>query len=291
MKKKYFLQFIILKTILNFFQLFSFKYASLLGGLLIRKIGPSTKFASVAASNLNIAFPELDAKHQQQIISGMWDNLGRSIGEFCHLLKSGPDFINKHITVHNEHNLKYLENGGLIFSAHLANWEISQSILRGNKRKIYIVYRALNNPYIDELVKKYRAATGAEMIPKGKEGAKKIIEAIKEKSIIIMLVDQRQREGIIIPFFNQPCHTSTAIASLAIKYNLPILPIHTERRGAKFDIWIDEPLNLRLTSDKTLDIQSIMLQINKIIEAWVKKNPAQWFWIHRRWSFEKTHKN
>lgn len=287
--KNHRLQFFILRFILNFFHLFSFKHASFLGGFLIRAIGPFTKFARIAANNLNIAFPNLSPSEQQKITEGLWDNLGRSIGEFCYLLKSKQGLIDNHITIHNKDNLKHLENGGLVFSAHLANWEISQTIFVRSKQKVYIVYRALNNPYIDQLVKEYREATGAEMIPKGKEGAKKIIEAIKEKSIIIMLVDQRQREGIIIPFFNQPCHTSTAIASLAIKYNLPILPIHTERNGSRFDIFIDEPLNLRLTSDRNIDIQTIMLQINKIIENWVRKNPSQWFWLHRRWSFEKTH--
>lgn len=288
---KYLLQYYFLKIILSFFNFFSFKYASYLGGLLIQKIGPFTKFAQIAQNNVNIAFPELSNQEQQQIITSMWDNLGRSIGEFCHLLKATEKSITKHITVHNKENLNLLENGGLLFTAHLANWEISQNIFLNSKKKIYIVYRTLNNPYIDQLVKKYRTTLGAQMIPKGKAGAKKIIEAIAEKSIILMLVDQRQREGIIIPFFNQPCYTSTALASLAIKYNLPIIPFYTVRNEANFDIWIEKPLKLRLTSNRSKDIKSIMLQVNKIIESWVKKNPSQWFWIHRRWSFEKTHKN
>ncbi len=288
--KAHLIQFFIFKALFTLFNLLSFKKASSLGGWLIQKIGPFTKFNAVASSNLNIAFPNLDANKKQSIITGMWDNLGRTIGELCHLLKCNTALIEKHITFHDKHNLEYLADGGFVFSAHFANWEIAQSVFANSQKKIYIVYQALNNPYLDQLVKKYRSALGAEMIAKGKAGAKKIIEAIKEKSIIIMLSDQRQTDGIIIPFFNQPCYTTTAIANLAIKYNLPIIPIHATRNKEKFDIWIEKPLDLQLTSNKALDIESAMMQINKIIETWVIKNPEQWFWIHRRWSLENTHK-
>jgi KDO2-lipid IV(A) lauroyltransferase len=180
-----------------------------------------------------------------------------------------------------------------MFGAHLGNWELVPYIFKKTEKKISIVYREANNKYVDKIINKYRNINNFTFIPKGKKGAKLIIQELKAKNIIIMLVDQRMRDGMEVPFFNIPAMTAPAIASLALQYKLPIVPIHTIRvennRNYKFEIFIDKPLQLELTGNKLVDIKYILIKINKVLEKWISKNPSQWFWIHNRWAKNKTH--
>jgi KDO2-lipid IV(A) lauroyltransferase len=159
--------------------------------------------------------------------------------------------------------------------------------------KFNIVYRRANNPFIDKIIQHFRKVDNVTFLPKGKYGAKNIIDAIKRKEVVIMLVDQRLRDGIAVPFFNINAMTPPAIASLALKYQLPISSIYCQRvknkQGDKFNIHVNKPINIKLTGQKDQDIYNIMSYINKQIELWINEQPGQWFWIHDRWSAVKTH--
>jgi hypothetical protein len=59
--------------------------ASRLGGAVARAIGPWLPLSRVADANLRLALPELDATARRRVIRGVWDNLGRTIGELPHI--------------------------------------------------------------------------------------------------------------------------------------------------------------------------------------------------------------
>ncbi len=56
--------------------------ASKLGSIVLKFIGPMTKFDKRAANNISKIFPKLDNVEYKKIKRDMWDNLGRNIGEF-----------------------------------------------------------------------------------------------------------------------------------------------------------------------------------------------------------------
>ena len=67
-------------------------------------------------------------------------------------------------------------------------------------------------------------------IKKGINGVREAIEYIKKGYSIALMIDQRVSEGEKINFFNKPALTTTLPAQLAIKYNIPIIPVFIERK-------------------------------------------------------------
>jgi lauroyl/myristoyl acyltransferase len=67
--------------------------ASYICGLIMRKIGPLFKANKIAKKNIAMCFPNLTQESISQIISDMWDNLGRNIGE----LPYSSRYLNHHL--------------------------------------------------------------------------------------------------------------------------------------------------------------------------------------------------
>ncbi len=79
--------------------------------------------------------------------------------------------------------------------------------------------------------------------------------------------------------------TPSAIAKFALQFSYPIVPLQIIRsQGSYFQVIIHPPLEFVITDDSVLDCYNIMLQINQILESWIRQRPEQWLWFHNRWS-------
>ncbi len=260
--------------------------ASRFGGFLARKIGPLTGAHKTALSNLAHAFPEKTQAERQTIITAMWDNIGRTIAEYPHLgtLTHDPTRVTIADPQNAGQRLAQDGIGGLLLGMHAGNWELSA--LPGMRAGLAArhFYRAPNNPYVDAMLIKYRRAIEQEgFIPKGAAGAKLALKLLKSGVHIGMLVDQKQNEGIPVRFFGRAAMTTTAPAAFARRLNLPIAAAGVTRlQGARFSIRV-EPVDGIRTADADADITAMTQRISDMLERWIRENPGQWFWVHRRW--------
>ena len=87
-------------------------------------------------------------------------------------------------------------------------------------------------------------------------------------------------------FFGHDAMTATGAARLATKTGAPLIPISVTREKAKFTVTIHDEIKLEETGNKDVDIESGVTKIVSFTEDWIKKNPDQWFWVHRRWPKE-----
>ncbi len=111
-----------------------------------------------------------------------------------------------------------------------------------------------------------------------------MLAAMKEGRHIAMLVDQKQNDGIAVPFFGRDAMTGPALASFALRYDCAVVPVRVERTiGARFRIIAEKPLALPRSGDAAADMLAIMTQVNGVLERWIRQRPDQWFWVHRRW--------
>ena len=94
------------------------------------------------------------------------------------------------------------------------------------------------------------------------------------------MIDQRVSEGVNCNFFNQKALTTTIPAQFVKKFNAKIVPIYIERMNKnKFKLKIYN--SLQFSENESLE--SITLNLNKILEKMIEKNPEQWIWTHNRW--------
>jgi KDO2-lipid IV(A) lauroyltransferase len=99
-----------------------------------------------------------------------------------------------------------------------------------------------------------------------------------------MLIDQKMNEGIAVPFFGQSAMTAPAIARMARRQDLPIIPVQCERLpGPAFRITFHPEISAKRSEDRDQDILEVMTELNLMIENWIRQRPGQWFWLHRRW--------
>ena len=143
--------------------------ASALGGAVARRIGPFLGVSKYAQRNINRAFPELSETEIARVVAGMWENLGRVAAEYPHLLKIRVFEPGGRVETHGfEHVDRAVAAGRrmIVFSGHIANWEIG--MLAGAQHGISVaqIYRALNNPLLDRMIARFRGDRG-EFIPKG----------------------------------------------------------------------------------------------------------------------------
>ena len=255
--------------------------ASASAGWLGSKIGPLTSWHKRANANLKLAMPELTERKRGEILNGMWCNLGRNIGEFPHTLKlmDSP----RRVKIEGLDKITACKQGSIIIGAHLANWEVVPTTLKRLNRKSGIVYRPLNNPIADFFIQKRQGYLNADFFLKGREAAKGMLATVKANGVVALLIDQQLREGRMVPFFGVPVKTPIAHIKIAAKQQIKLFPLETIRiKGAYYKMIIHEPITVSKTASD-VEILAVALQINKLLESWIKERPEQWLWPHRRW--------
>jgi KDO2-lipid IV(A) lauroyltransferase len=257
-------------------------WASGLGGAVARALGPHLPVSDQARRNLRRALPALDEAAVERVVRGVWDNLGRVVGEYPHLGRIGATRVE---LIGAEHIAALRDDGapGICFSGHIGNWELLPVIAARHGVPLSNVYRAANNRYVDRLLRILRTDSG-ELIPKGSAGARQVIASLGRGAHLAMLVDQKMNDGIAAGFFGRPAMTAPALAQLALKYDCPVLPARVERiGGARFRVIVEPPLALTRTGDRAADTRALTETVNRHLERWITDKPEQWLWLHRRW--------
>ena len=268
------------------FALLPADWASALGGAIGRLIGPHLGISNRARHNIKRAFPELSESDVAHVVARMWDNLGRVAAEYSHLRNIRVFEPGGRIETHGfEHMDRAVASGRrmIIFSGHIANWEIGMLAAVQYGISVAQIYRAANNPLVDRMITRFRGDAG-ELIPKGAVAARRAIATLRRGAHLTMLADQKMNDGIQVPFFGRPAMTASALAALALRFNCDVLPARVERLdGARFRLTVFPPLPLPRTGDSHADAAALMAQVNAILERWIRDRPEQWFWMHRRW--------
>jgi Kdo2-lipid IVA lauroyltransferase/acyltransferase len=258
--------------------------ASGFGGWLGRHLGPALSVSRQARRNVAAAFPDWLPAEIERVIRRMWDNLGRVAAEYPHLRRVRV-FGGGRVEIRGLDHVERAVAGNrriILFSGHLANWEIAALAAGQCGIDIAQIYRSANNPFVDRMIRRWRGGQG-EFIPKEAVG-RRALAALRRGACLTILVDQKLNEGIPVPFFGRPAMTSPTIALLALRFGCDVLPARVERlRGARFRLTIEPPLPLPKAGNRAADVAALMEAVNATLERWICERPEQWFWVHRRW--------
>ena len=260
--------------------------ASAIGGAVGRLIGPFLGITRQARRNLKRALPELSEHEIDRLVAAMWDNLGRVAAEYPHLREIRVFEPGGRVETHGfEHMDRAVANGRrmIIFSGHIANWEIGMLAAVQYGIRVAQIYRAANNPLVDRMITRFRGDAG-ELIPKGAVAARRAVATLRSGAHLTMLADQKLNDGIPVPFFGRPAMTTSALALLALRFDCDVLPARVERlKGAHFRLTVFPALPLPRSGNAHADVAALMARVNAILESWIRDRPDEWFWVHRRW--------
>ena len=280
-KISYFFQAIIIYLFFFVGKLLGLNLSKKIFAFLFKRLGPLFKSKSIIEKNLTNFNSNLTNEQRKNIISSMWENYGITFIEyiFLSLFKEKNDLVE---VTRSDILKKISSNKPVIFvSGHFSNFELMSMEITKRKVKLATIYRPLNNFFLNPLMEYIRKKYVCKnQIKKGIGGVKESIQYIKAGYSIALMIDQRVSEGERLNFFNQPALTTTLPAQLALKFELPIIPVFIERRenGTYKIEFYDE-----ITSKKFKNKIELTQKLNLILEEMIKKNPNEWIWTHNRW--------
>jgi KDO2-lipid IV(A) lauroyltransferase len=172
----------------------------------------------------------------------------------------------------------------LCFAAHLGNWELPAVMAAAHGMPSAVLYRMPNNKAIAREITRIRAPLMGHLIRSRAQAPLEMAAALGRGEHLGMLVDQHFSRGVDVTFFGRRCKANPSIARLARQFECPVVGVRVIRLpGHRFRIAAEGPFDLPRDASGRIDVQSSTQMITSVIERWVRDNPDQWLWFHRRW--------
>ena len=260
-------------------------WASGLSGWIWRHVAPLLRRQARARRNLAASMPGLGRAEQDAILADMWEMLGRTFAEVFWLDDIMADRSRVTIEV-PEDVLAALEEGqgAVIVSLHMGNWEIAAPCMALLGYPVAGVYQKLKNPLVDRWVTQARSHHyPLGLFSKGHGGATAMMRVVRQKGAITLLADLRDHGGLRVPFFGREAPTTPFPALLARGRGVPLIAGRVRRLGGcRFHVSC-ERISVPHTADRQADVRATTAAIQATFERWIREDPGQWMWAHRRW--------
>jgi KDO2-lipid IV(A) lauroyltransferase len=246
----------------------------------------------IALNNLEAALGrEKGEEERKRIALGSFENLGRSVAEVCRFQRTAGADLQKRVEIEGwDHYRSALDQGkGVIcLTAHFGNWELAPAGLSFHNYQMYIVARALDNPYLNRMLNAWRERNGNRILNK-KTAADEIVRLLRKGATVGFLLDQNtaRKEAVFVDYFGMPAATHKGLAILALRTGAPVLPAFIIRQGEKHKLMIEKPLEPVRTGHLQNDVYETTALFTKKIESYVRQYPDHWLWVHRRWKTKK----
>jgi KDO2-lipid IV(A) lauroyltransferase len=242
-----------------------------------------------ALQSLAIAFPERSDRERRELALHCFRHLGRSAFELASLRK--VDSIDAWVDWPPEDRAR-LERavargrGVVLVTGHVGNWELlGQCISRSRIAKLSAVAKETTDARLTSFITEFRAEGGLQSLWRGGEGAaKSILSALRAGEILGLLIDQDTNvQSVFVPFFGRPAATPRAAADLALRTSAEVVVAFCQRNEqGRYRISVEE-VAFEPTGEREADVLSLTARLTARIEAAIRRAPAQWVWMHRRW--------
>jgi len=263
-------------------------------GRVARLIGPLLREQRIGRANLTAAFPEKSPQEIEEILAGVWDNLGRIGAEFAHLDHIWDYDVNQpdkpsrvEFGARTKQLFDTLRDDGkpaIFFASHLGNWEIPALGAVAHGLDCAILFRRPNIEAADRAIERTRAVKMGTLIPAGRDAPFKLVQALQSGQHIAMLVDQWFTNGVDVTFFGRKTKANPTLARLVRQVECPTHGVRIIRLpNHRFRAELSEEVKPVRDAAGEIDIQGTMQAVTDVIEGWVREYPDQWLWLHRRW--------
>jgi KDO2-lipid IV(A) lauroyltransferase len=168
---------------------------------------------------------------------------------------------------------------------HFGNFELyARTGHRLPSSRFATTYRALRQPGLNRLLQEVREQSGCLYFER-RNDAEALKRAMHEGSIFLgLLADQHAGDhGIRVRFFGRDCSASPAPAVLALRYGCPLhVAICYRLAKARWQIEVSPPIATHAAGQRR-SVSEITEEIQRQFEEAVRRDPANWFWVHNRW--------
>jgi KDO2-lipid IV(A) lauroyltransferase len=177
------------------------------------------------------------------------------------------------------------DQGLIMLTGHFGNWEILGYVLATLGFNTTSIARPLDNPYVNDWLLGVREKMGQKIIAK-KGATEEVTEVLGRGGAVGFIADQNAgSKGIFVDFFGRKASTYKSIGLLAMEYEVPIVIGYARRVDDqfKFVVGAEDIIFPEEWKDQDDPLRYITQRYTKGIEDFVRHDPGQYLWIHRRW--------
>ncbi|MCK4668073.1 lysophospholipid acyltransferase family protein [Candidatus Dependentiae bacterium] len=233
------------------------------------------------------SFPDWRIKIMTNLI---YRQFGMNLAEFLRLNKWNESNISEKVKINN---LQYLEEGlssgkrALILTAHIGNWDLMATAIGLSGFKVNLITKIFKQGnLVNDYWMKIRKQGGVNPIYY-KRSIFRIKRALDRNELVGFVIDQYvPNASIFVNFMGQPTSTFDALAAMASKFKVPVIPILNHRDlndKTKLIIDIFPPFKFVEMDDKDEAIKFNTQKYSDLVSEYIFKYPDQWIWMHRRW--------
>ncbi|MBY8915117.1 lipid A biosynthesis lauroyl acyltransferase [Nitratireductor sp. L1-7-SE] len=257
-----------------------------------RTVGPKVGRHRLAVDNLRQAYPEKSEAEIETLALDMWGNMARLAVEYVFLDKLfdfDPEAETPgRVEVEGVEIFKRLRDEKdvphIFFTGHLGNFEFLPIAASRFELATTSLFRPPNNPYVADYILKTRSSAMGGLVPSQAGAALQLARVLDDGGNIGVLVDQKFRKGVKTRFFGRECRTNPLLPKLARQYDCDVYPARCKRLpGGRYRLIVEDRITLPRQGDGTIDIDASAQLLNDVVERWVREDPGQWMWFHKRW--------
>ena len=246
------------------------------------------RHVAIADENLRHAFPDWDRERRLRTARGVYAHFGQMIADILWLRGHSRDEVLSRLDVTGRDHVEQAMargKGAIFVTGHLGNWEVIGLAHGWTFGPIAVVARPLDNPALDRRLCDFRTVGGNRVVYK-RDALKEVLRTLHAGGGVAILIDQnvQEKDGIFVDFFGRPAATTTVAAALAVKTGCALVPAYAAiGPDGRYRAVYDPPIEWTSSGDKQVDIARITQALTRVIEGWIREQPDQWLWIHRRW--------
>lgn len=239
----------------------------------------------VVEVNVRLCFPELPVEERKRLVREIFINNGIGVFETAMAWWSPADWFRDRIVFKGREHLEAAlaqGNGVMLLGAHFSTLDLG-GLLFARFYPVDAMYRRHNSPLMEKIITRGRSRYFGQSIERS--DIRSVIRALRKNHIIWYAPDQDFgiRQSVYAPFFGVPAATITATSRLVKLNNSPILMLAQHRLpDGRYELELFPVITPFPTGDEEADAA----RINAELERAIRKDPAQYMWVHKRF---KTH--
>lgn len=247
-----------------------------------------TRHRNIAKDNLRRSFPDWAEGRVDATARGVWVHFGGVMFDLVRILARGPQEVDALVTIEGREHAELAHrspHGVVLITGHFGNWETHGIVHAKHFGSIGVVARPLDNKKLDAAMTALRESAGNEVIEK-EHAMIRSMRRLKAAQGVAFVVDQnvQEKEGIFVNFFGRPACTTPFAARLAIKTGAMVLPCRAVMTpDFKYRVIYDPPIDPSTFGTGDDAVRSLTQAMMDTTESWIRANPDQWLWMHRRW--------
>lgn len=244
----------------------------------------------IALESLGIAFgSSLSRKDKIKIAKDCFRNIAKSGVELLYVLEKS-EISNELVAIEGKDYLDAAlskSKGVIVVSAHFGNFPLALTRLGQEGYKLNVILRRMRDDKIEDFIEERMRRVGIQSIHTTPRPAcvENSLRSLRNNKLLFIQLDQNfGTAGVFVNFFGRQAATATGPVVLALRTQAPVVPLFIVRQSDnRHKIFIEPEVMIEKkdTQDETLQFNT--QKITLLIESFIRKSPAEWGWIHRRW--------